>query len=95
MRTVARFTSFLSLLIVFPVLEAHATFPSPSISRAIPDAAAEILFVHGANFGADPTVWLDGIPLHVLHATGSLIQAVLPSREPGTYLLIVSRSSTS
>ncbi|HJS74260.1 MAG TPA: hypothetical protein VJ921_08245, partial [Vicinamibacteria bacterium] len=86
MGIVARFTSVLSLLFVVPVLEAHAV-PSPSISRVIPDAVDEILFVHGANFGADPAVWLDGIRLHVLNATESLIQAELPSLEPGTYLL--------
>ena len=91
MGIVARFTSVLSLLFVVPVLEAHAV-PSPSISRVIPDAVDEILFVHGANFGADPAVWLDGIRLHVLNATESLIQAELPSLEPGTYLLIVARA---
>jgi hypothetical protein len=91
MGTVARLASVLSLLFVIPVMEARAV-PSPSISRVIPDTVEEILFVHGENFGADPAVWLDGIPLLVLHATGSLIHAELPSLEPGTYLLIVART---
>jgi type VI secretion system VgrG family protein len=91
MGTVSRFASFLSLLVVIPVMEARAV-PSPSISRVIPDTVEEILFVHGESFGADPAVWLDGIPLHVLHATPSLIQVELPSLEPGTYLLIVART---
>jgi type VI secretion system VgrG family protein len=91
MGAVVRFTSLVSLVFFIPVLAAEAV-PPPSISRVIPDVAAEILFVHGENFGADPSVWLDGIPLHVLNATGSSIQAELPSLEPGTYLLIVARS---
>ncbi len=79
------------VLVFLRVMEADAN-SKPFISRVIPDEAREILFVQGASFGKDPAVWLDGIRLHVLHSTDSSIQAELPSLEPGTYLLIVTRS---
>ena len=79
------------LLVAGRALEAQSA-QKPFISRALPDAAQEVLFVHGEGFGKDPSVWLDGIRLHVLLATSTLIHAELPAVEPGTYLLIVSRS---
>jgi type VI secretion system VgrG family protein len=65
----------------------------PAILRAIPDPAGGVLFIHGENFGVDPTAFLDGLELALSFASDSLIQAEIPpDLEPGTYLLIVWRS---
>lgn len=68
--------------------------PKPSISKAIANPTAEILLIYGQNFDEEPEVWLDGIPLHVMSSTDTLIEAELPPLDPGTYLLVVSREGS-
>jgi len=85
-----RLRSLFVLICTGFALEAHSA-TKPFISRVLSDPAGEVLFIHGENFDEDPAVWLDGVRLHVQVATQTLIEAELPSLEPGTYLLIVSR----
>jgi uncharacterized protein involved in type VI secretion and phage assembly len=78
------------LLVASFALEGRAA-AKPSISKVLSDSAGEVLFIHGENFDEDSAVWLEGARLHVLAVTDTLIEAELPPRDPGTYLLIVSR----
>ncbi len=82
--------SFFALLCMGFALEAQAS-TKPSISKVLSDPAGEVLFIHGENFDSDSAVWLEGLRLHVLLTTETLIEAELPPIDPGTYLLIVSR----
>jgi type VI secretion system secreted protein VgrG len=82
--------TFVFLLCAGVAMEAYSA-TKPSISRVLSDPASELLFIHGDGFDEESAVWLEGVRLHVLAATGTLIEAELPPRDPGTYLLIVSR----
>jgi type VI secretion system VgrG family protein len=88
----ARFVVIILLLAAAAAGQPRAAF-RPTILRVIPDPARAILFIHGENFGVEPTVFLDGLALSIAFASDGLIQAEIPpDLEPGTYLLIVLRS---
>lgn len=60
------------------------------ITRVTIDAS--YLYIVGTNFGADPSVFLSGVPLNrVVNAARTQIISPLPSVAAGSYLLHVSR----
>lgn len=62
------------------------------ITRVTVDAS--YLYIAGTNFGANPSVFLNGMPLtHVVNAPRTQIIAPLPSLAAGSYLLHVSRGN--
>jgi collagen triple helix repeat protein/glycine rich protein len=64
---------------------------TPVITNAVADSSIGMLTIDGASLPASPQVVLGTLPLVVLAATASEIQAVLPPGiPPGTYLLVVT-----
>ena len=73
--------------------------PPPVITSAQPGLTNGTLKIDGANFPANPEVWLSSLPLTVFMATSSEIEAELPPDiPPASYLLYVrggSRNATA
>jgi hypothetical protein len=63
----------------------------PVITSAQPSIESGILTIDGAGFPVSPQVFLSSVPLTVLRASASEIQAVLPAGlPPATYRLVVA-----
>ena len=72
----------------------------PQLTINAVDVDDTTIWVHGANFGTDPVVWLPGGSLSPLliqpPSTNELIVAFLPPNlKPSTYMLIVSRGRST
>lgn len=66
---------------------------TPRIVNAVPDLLNRLLTISGAEFGGNPEVTLDEIPLTIQSTTPEQIVAVLPDHviaTPGTYRLVVA-----
>jgi len=67
----------------------------PVLTNAVPDVDAGKLSIFGDNFGPSPQVFLGTVlgtleELGVNSSTDTFIEAALPPRDPGTFLLVVS-----
>ena len=66
----------------------------PVIVEAIVSADDTTLFVRGLNFGRNPFVTLDGIPLGgVTVLNDGQLTALMPALQPGNYLLTLTNQS--
>ena len=107
MRTrLMRIGTVVAAFVFFAVVPAHADSDKseksgknrrggpPVIIEAIVSADGTTLFVGGVNFGSQPYLTLDGIPLGgVVVVSGTQLTALMPALPPGNYLLTLANRS--
>lgn len=95
MRRRQRVRAAIVLALAMTGVPARAQEPSAAqvvVTAAAPDPSGNILAITGQNFGTNPFVTLDLLPLIAQEASDTHINLVLPVKMPaGTYLLTVSR----
>src|SRR3954468_10053447 len=77
-----------------PVVHADGHGQATTIVDASVSADQSMVIVKGTGFGSAPAVVLDGMLLGgvAVNATGTQVTAVMPSLQPGSYLLMIQRN---